>query len=121
MIRIVTLAAVFTVAALLVACGGGGEPETCEPTGTTISVVASGTSFDTGCLAVPAGQGFTVEFTNKDSFGHNFTVREDGQDVFVVGGPPGKTSTETLDPLEAGTYEFLCTIHPQMNGTFIAA
>src|SRR5437867_404991 len=40
---------------------------TCSPSGTTLQLVAKSLAFDATCLAVPAGQAFTVAFSNQDA------------------------------------------------------
>ncbi len=104
--------------------GGGGEP-TCEPSGTSLEIVASDITFDKDCLAAPAGEPFTITFRNNDSIPHSLvflrthTSNEnlfEGADVFT--GP--RTVTIDGPALEAGNYAFHCTVHPQaMQGSFI--
>ncbi|HEX2273376.1 MAG TPA: cupredoxin domain-containing protein [Acidimicrobiales bacterium] len=103
---------------------GGGEP-TCEPSGTSLEIVASDTRFDKDCLAVPAGDLFTITYRNNDSLPHSLvflrthTSNEtlfEGADVFT--GP--RTVTVNGPALEAGNYAFHCTVHPAiMKGSFI--
>jgi len=103
---------------------------TCQPNGTTVSVMAKNISFDTKCLAAPASQAFTIDFDNQDAgVPHNVDVytaappggshlggAKDASDVLIG---PGKT-TYDVQPLKAGTYYFQCDIHPtQMFGTFV--
>ncbi len=104
--------------------GAAGEP-TCEPSGTSLEIVASDTRFDKDCLAVPAGELFTITFRNNDSIPHSLvflrthTSNEnlfEGADVFT--GP--RTVTVDGPALEAGNYAFHCTVHPAiMKGSFI--
>src|SRR6266568_138315 len=57
---------------------------TCAPGGTSLSLVAKGHRFDKDCLAVPAGQPFTIMFDNQDNDRHNVAIL------------PSHTSTETF-------------------------
>jgi len=109
-----------------------GAPPPCEPNGTTLQITApagaSSTGFDTTCLAAPAGEGFTVQFTNDDaSVPHNFEIYADSSASKRLGGATGPgdfitgpaTATYNVDSLDPGIYYFQCDIHPQaMNGTF---
>src|SRR5438309_1316181 len=48
---------------------------TCKPTGPTIHLVAKNTSWNTNCIAVKAGQPFTVTVANLDAgVNHNFGI-----------------------------------------------
>lgn len=100
----------------------------CEPSGTTIQVSAQNVVFDKDCLAAPAGQAATIEFTNNDAAPHNVDIY-DQQGGSHIGGAdptsfftgPGST-TYDVPPLDAGTYYFQCDVHPtQMFGTFVVA
>ncbi len=105
---------------------GGNPTSTCSPSGTSLSITASGTKFDKDCLAAPAGQAFTVAFDNKDAgTNHNIVVlrshTDTGQPLFrapLVQGP--KTENFSVNALPAGTYAFHCEVHPSaMSGTFV--
>ena len=96
----------------------------CEPSGTSVSIVASGTKFDKECLAAPANQAVTISMENKDTIGHNLLVLKSHTatdpiaraDIFT--GP--KTTTLNVPAQPAGTYAFHCEVHPSvMMGTFV--
>lgn len=102
----------------------GEEAASCSPGGTTVSVVASGTEFDTDCLAAPAEKPFTLSYDNRDSLAHNIVILEShsATDVLfradIFSGP--KVSTFEVPALKAGTFAFHCEVHPtQMQGNFI--
>jgi plastocyanin len=132
------------VAALLPACGGDdGEGETGGPdaTGTTaatgatsetgatgdasadcvdltgegdvFTVTIADFTFDPNCFTASASQGITV--VNDDDVGHTFTIVGTDINVPIAGGETfnGEPIAGAVEP---GTYEFVCTIHPQMTG-----
>jgi plastocyanin len=85
--------------------GGGGGPE----------VSMEGIEFNPGELTV--GVGDTVTWTNNDSVGHDVTA--DSFSSGDAGGMgPGDTFEHTFD--EAGTFDYVCTVHPGMEGTVVA-
>ena len=99
-------------------------PATCSPNGTALTITAFDNKFDKDCLAAPAGQDFTVEFSNLDrGIPHNLAIYEDEtarKSLFkgeLIDGP-GK-GTYSVPGLQAGTFFFRCDPHPEMNGTFI--
>ena len=100
---------------------------TCEPDGTTLEVTASGTSFDTDCLAAPADEPFEILFNNQDQgLPHNVAIYTDSSAAEVLfqgetfAGPDEQTYQ--VDPLQAGDFFFRCDVHPtQMTGTFVVA
>jgi len=125
-----------TVAAIsmLLLTGGGSsaaavQPKAaegaCSPNGTKLSITSFDSKFDRKCLAAPANQAFTIDFTNLDrGIPHNVSIYQDqtaGRTFFkgaLIDGP-GKT-TYSVQGLPGGTYFFRCDPHPDMNGTFIA-
>lgn len=98
--------------------GGGGGAIT---TGTTVSLVAQNIAFDQAEITVPANTTFTINFDNRDSgIPHNVAIHKDsptGEAVFtgdIVTGPAQKVYT--IGGLNAGTYAFACSVHPNMTG-----
>jgi cytochrome c oxidase subunit 2 len=94
------------------------------PSGATaLSMSAKDIAYDKKALDVPAGVPFAIEFENLDPAGvpHDIDIR--AADGTVVKDQPtidgGKTVTYTYDALEAGTYTFICSVHPipAMTGT----
>jgi plastocyanin len=86
--------------------GGGGAPNA-NPADLTIQNFA----FSPADLTEPAGETIAVE--NKDTTQHTFTVDGEKIDVDV---DPGDEVDVALD-LDPGSYDFHCSIHPDMKGT----
>ena len=124
---------VVVITSCLALTGGGSyaavvqqEEATCTPSGTALTLTAFDTKYDKRCLAAPADQNFTIEFTNLDrGVPHNVAIYQDetAQQKYFRGellDGPGKT-TYSVQGLPAGTYYFRCDPHPEsMNGTFIS-
>ena len=93
----------------------------CRPSGTEVQVTARSLAFDKDCLAAPANTSFTIRFDNADpGVPHNVSVLADGRAAFtgeIITGP--RVLTYRVNPLQAGTFEFQCDVHPQMRGTFV--
>jgi plastocyanin len=106
--------------------GGTGPGAACEPEGTELSIAAQNLAFDTDCLAVEAGQAFTITLDNQDTVPHNVAIYPappPGEALFT-----GETftgpATQTYEPEpieEEGQLYFQCDVHPNMNGTFVVA
>ncbi|MEO8208747.1 MAG: cupredoxin domain-containing protein [Chloroflexota bacterium] len=104
--------------------GGGatqGPTESLPPDAQVVKVVAESIAFDVKELTVDAGKAFGIDFTQKDSGvgGHNVEIRTaDGATLFkgLVLTDPGEI-TYVVPALDAGTYTFICTIHPIANMT----
>ncbi len=101
------------------ATGGGGGTET---VGTSIDLVALNIAFDQTEITIPANTTFTINFDNQDAgIPHNVAIHKDsptGEAVFtgeIITGP--KQIVYTIGGLNAGTYAFVCTVHPNMVGT----
>jgi len=104
----------------------------CAPAGTQLKIDAiPSLKFDTDCLAAPANQPFTIDFTNKDDPGipHNVDIysKDPAQGGEHLGGANGIDDTITapdettyqVDALPAGNYYFHCDVHTGMNGDFV--
>jgi plastocyanin len=99
-------------AAALFATGCGGSSESSEPVATTEVQMVKSYRFDPKVIEIEAGD--TVTWTNEDNFTH--TVEVEGQEDHKVG--QGESVEITFD--EAGTYEYVCTLHSHdMDGTVI--
>jgi plastocyanin len=94
-------------------------------TGVVLSLTAQGTAYDTDTLEVPANTAFQIVFTNNDAgIPHNVAIHKDsptGPEVWkgeIFNGVG--TRTYDVPALPAGTYGFVCTVHPNMTGTLTA-
>ncbi len=102
------------------AAGDQGPPATTTP---YLSASAA-THFDQGQIVIPANTPVTLTFDNKqDGVPHNVHVEDPatpgtylfaGKDITGVA-----TIKYQLPPLPAGTYTYICTIHPPMTGTLL--
>jgi cytochrome c oxidase subunit II len=91
-------------------------------TGTVLQLTAHGIAFDKTSLEVAAGQPFTLKFTNQDaSVSHNVAIHSgsaSGSEVFrgeIFQGVDARSYG--VPALPAGTYAFVCSVHPSMTGT----
>jgi plastocyanin len=104
--------------------GGGGAATTQEPSegenggggggggGTEVSM--EGIAFNPAEVTV--GVGDAVTWTNNDSVGHDVTA-----DNFSSGEPGGMAGGDTFEQTfdEAGTFDYVCTVHPGMEGSVV--
>ena len=102
----------------------GNATATCEPSGTTLTITASGTKFDKNCLAAPANQAFTINYDNKDQLAHNIVILTSHSATDAIfkadlfRGPA--TKTFNVQGLAPGTYAFHSDSNPaQMSGTYV--
>jgi mono/diheme cytochrome c family protein/plastocyanin len=103
--------------------GGGGSPApSADPNAETLEVTAVNITFEEKELTAPADAAFNIHFVNDDPPGviHDIDIRSDGetlQDQPTVDG--GGETTYVYEPLAAGEYTFICSIHPipAMTGT----
>jgi len=91
--------------------------------GQTVDIKAQGIAFTTPNVTAPAGAPFTIHFDNQDaSIPHNVQIKDaTGQSVFKGDIFPGVAAKDYQVPaLTAGTYSFVCDVHPNMAGTLTA-
>jgi plastocyanin len=106
------------------ASAGPGPSASAPASAATVQLSAQNIQFDTDHLAAPAGQGWVLEFANNDpGIPHNVEILDaNGASVFkgeVVTGPT--TTSYQVPALAAGSYTFLCDVHPTMTGTLTVA
>ncbi len=89
--------------------GDPGTPEPAAPSSTTVTM--AGRSFSPATVTVAVGG--QVRFSNNDDREH--TATGDGWDTGVLS--EGGAATETFPT--AGTFAYLCAIHPEMTGTVV--
>jgi mono/diheme cytochrome c family protein/plastocyanin len=106
------------------AAGGSQAPaETLGPDATILKLTAASIAYDVKELTGPAGKAFGIDFKQEDAGvgGHNVEIRDSGGQTLFKGQvltDPGET-TYSIPALTAGTYTYICSIHPipQMTGT----
>jgi cytochrome c oxidase subunit II len=89
-------------------------------TGQTLELAARNVAYSTNALQAPANAAFTIHFKNEDaSVPHNTEIKDAaGASVFkgtIITGPA--ETNYAVPALAAGTYTFVCTVHPNMTGT----
>jgi plastocyanin len=110
--------------AVLAACGttnAGGETD--QPTTGDVTVTAADMAFDPGTVTVTAaGESFTIAFTNSDGMPHNIAIYADdskAEKLFEGEMVTDGSIVYTIPALDAGTYFFDCSLHPNMTGTLV--
>jgi plastocyanin len=95
-------------------------PQPSGAAGPVVELGAKGVAFTTTALQAPAGAPFTIHFKNDDaSIPHNVEIKDASGAVAFKGDIiTGVAETNYAVPaLAAGTYTFVCTVHPNMTGT----
>ena len=99
-------------------------PASEPPTG-NIQISAKYLNFEQDSVEIPAATSFKIDFDNKDSATvHDIDIHlsnPGGEVVFdgtKVSGPA--SATYDVPALAAGTYAFVCSVHPEMHGTMNA-
>lgn len=118
-----------TFLALVVAgCSSGGSSRpSAEATVVDgqVAISADDLIFDVGTIRAPAGEAFTITFTQNETEPHNVAIYvSDGGDEIVVGEiltTVGATDEIEVPALEPSTYFFKCDVHPEMNGELIVS
>lgn len=87
-----------------------------------VELSADNLEFDASVIEAPAGEPFTIVFTNLESEPHNVAIFvSEGGESIVASDPIGEGETQELEVegLAAGTYYFRCDIHPEMEGSIV--
>jgi plastocyanin len=100
--------------------GGGPSPSASAPAPGQLALVAQNVKFDLTTLTAPADTPFTISLDNRDAgTPHDVDITDaGGAKVFDGKDFPGpEVRVYDVPALAAGTYGFLCSIHPAtMNG-----
>lgn len=104
--------------------GSGGGAQSAAPSlpAADATITAENIDYTTKDVKVPAGKAFTLAFDNRDKVPHDVVIKDGGGAVKYTGtlvtGP--KIVVYDVPALPAGTYSFVCTVHPNMQGTITA-
>ena len=94
---------------------GGGD-------GVVLDISAQNIAFDKATLEAPADTPFQIRFANNDAgIPHNVEIK-DGMTMSVWKGEifnGVETRVYDVPALPAGTYTFICTVHPNMVGELV--
>jgi plastocyanin len=128
--RLTLTLGLLALAAVLAACSGASAAPTTEtpapagsplPAGGTVTVAAKDIKFTTTSVAVTAGSAFTIAFDNQDGAPHNIAISDPtGASVFKGEIVSSAKVDYPVPALAAGTYTFICDVHPDMKGTITA-
>jgi plastocyanin len=119
------------------ACGDDDDSSSSEGASTSIEATATDFAFDPTTWTVPAGEEFTIDFTNDGAVEHEWAVLKAGEDItsedefteekvlFEVEVIDAGTSTsEAFTVADAGEYQVICAIETHfdagMEGTLTA-
>ena len=102
-------ACVFAGALILAAGLGLGAPDSASAD--SISVTIANFSFSPAVISVTAGD--SVTWTNNDTVAHTVTASDGSFDTGEI--QPGASASITFST--AGTFAYICSIHPSMTGT----
>ena len=98
-------------------------PASIPPDAVHLKLVALSFAFDLQALETKAGAPFAIDLDNQDSPGTKHNVEITSSTGTVISDPTeidgGTSTTYVYDALAAGTYTFICRIHPilAMTGT----
>ena len=87
-----------------------------------ITVVAKDLAFQPTEVAAPADQPFTLVLDNQEDIPHNIAIKDATGAVVFKGEIINKgQEVNAIPALSAGSYPFLCEVHPNMTGTITAS
>jgi plastocyanin len=104
--------------------GGGGTTASAAPSlpAADATITAVNIEYATKAITVPAAKPFTIAFDNQDTVPHDVVIKDAGGTALFTGelvtGP--KVVVYDVPALPAGSYTFVCTVHPNMTGTVTA-
>jgi plastocyanin len=127
--RVVQALALAGLAALTVACSGGGSspapatdaPGASAPAGSGTTVVAKDLKFQPTTLTIAADTPTEIVLDNQEAAPHNIAIKDAAGATVFKGEIVSSTKvTNAVPALAAGAYAFWCEVHPDMTGTLTA-
>jgi plastocyanin len=123
--RLTITLGLLALAAVLAACSGASANPATSPTapaggpsGNTVTVIAKDITFTTPTVSATADKAFVIAFDNQDGAPHNIVISDaTGAKVFKGEVVSSAKVDYQVPALAAGSYSFLCEIHPDMKGT----
>ena len=122
--RLILGLALIGLVAVTAACssGGGGAPATggsaTVTAGGSVTIVTKDLKFLTTSITAPADAAFVIELDNQESVPHNIAVSDaTGASVFKGEIVTAAKVANAIPALAAGSYPFICDVHPDMKGT----
>jgi plastocyanin len=112
------------LAAVLAACSGttaapASPAEPADPN--AIVVTAKDLKFSPTEVTAPADTPFVIVLDNQESAPHNIKISDStGAEVFKGEIASNQKVNNNVPALAAGTYPFICEVHPDMKGTITA-
>jgi plastocyanin len=100
--------------------GAASVPPASAGTAADVTIRASSSQFTTPQVTAPAAKPFSLAFDNEDAGTlHNVHIKKaDGSDAFKGEFVTGvSTKVYQVPALPAGSYPFMCDVHPSMTGT----
>ena len=86
-----------------------------------MTIVAKDIKFQTSDVPVKADEAFDLVLDNQDGAPHNIAISDgNGEEVFKGQIVTSSKVTNAVPALAAGTYTFVCEVHPDMQGTITA-
>ena len=122
--RLTLILGLGALAAVLAACSGS-SGGTAAPAGSVdpnaIVVTAKDLKFNPTEVSAPADTPFQIAFDNQESAPHNIKISDSaGAEVFKGEIVSNQKVNNNVPALAAGTYPFICEVHPDMKGTITA-
>jgi len=111
----------FVLVLLIAAACSQAKPVPVDPNfdGAQATIRASNIAFDPSDITLPAGTPLRIILDNQDSgVPHDIRIANGDQQIGLSPTVTGPAQTEVrFGPLEPGTYQLTCTIHPAMKAT----
>jgi plastocyanin len=113
------------LAVVATACSGATAAPATEapaaPAGDVTVIVAKDIRFQTPAVTVAADEPLAIVLDNQEAAPHNIAIKDaSGAEVFKGEIVSSTKVTYDVPALAAGTYTFLCEVHPDMTGTITA-